>query len=206
MNEETDVEARRYLFLAGLDDHSVACLRALGYFKMPASAGHHLAVQGGLVEHSVNVTRRLVQLTETLGVRWSRAESPYLVGMLHDLVKCRCYQADVGSGGAVTYRHVQPVMPGHGVCSVMTAAECGIRLMPDETAAIVYHMGAFGVGREYSIEELSKGTEVYAPQIVATCSADWFAAKVDEEPDRFRGLTKTMGAAEGGVCGGKEAE
>ena len=67
-------------------------------------------------------------------------------------------------------------------------------------------MGAFGVGKEYKIEELSAALGSYAPQIVATCSADWFAAKVDEEPDRFRGLTKTMGAAEGGVCGGKEAE
>lgn len=201
--EGIDVEARKYLFLAGLSEHAVSCLNALGYFMMPASAGHHLAVPGGLAEHSVNVTRRLVQLTDTLGVRWSRRESPYLVGMLHDLVKCRCYEVAAANGEETTYRKVQPVMPGHGMCSVLTAAECGIHLMPDETAAIVYHMGAFGVGKEYKIEELSAALGSYAPQVVATCSADWFAAKVDEEPDHFRGLTKTMECPGGGLAEGK---
>lgn len=29
-------------------------ISGIGFFKAPASAAHHLAVEGGLVEHSVN--------------------------------------------------------------------------------------------------------------------------------------------------------
>ena len=31
-------------------------IRALGFFDAPASKSHHLAVKGGLAQHSVNVT------------------------------------------------------------------------------------------------------------------------------------------------------
>lgn len=33
-------------------------LETLGFFQAPASAGHHLNVPGGLVQHSLNVCRK----------------------------------------------------------------------------------------------------------------------------------------------------
>ena len=150
----------------------------IGYFDAPASKGHHLAERGGLMKHSVCVTRRLVALTNSFNVLWPRTESPYLVGMLHDLVKCRCYRAVEGAGPA--WEYVQPEYQGHGACSVAIAAELGIQLMREEIAAIMFHMGPWGVGKEYSESEFRAAMKAFAPQIIATHTADWYAAEVDE--------------------------
>ena len=171
-----------YLVAAGIESCQGDKLNAIGYFEAPASKGHHLAERGGLVTHCVNVTRRLVELTRTRGVKWSRKESPYLVGMLHDLVKCRCYRAVPGTeqDAVPKWEYVQPAYPGHGACSVAIAAELGILLRPDEIAAIIFHMGMFGVGTEYTDKDVNAAMEFFSPQIVATHCADWWAAMVDE--------------------------
>ena len=177
--------AECYLEHGGLNTDVEELLGLIGYFDAPASKGHHLAKIGGLVKHCVNVTRRLVELTETLGVKWSRKESPYLVGMLHDLVKCRCYRAVKGAtqDADPKWEYVQPVYPGHGACSVMIATEGGIVLCPDEIAAITYHMGMYGVGREYTDKEFDNALRLHGPQVLATIYADWWAARVDEESE-----------------------
>ena len=169
-----------YLRPAGLDELAFENLKDIGYFDAPASKGHHLAEKGGLVTHSVNVTRELLKLTETMGVEWPREESPYLVGMLHDLVKCRCYGPTMSQIGALAWEYVQPEYPGHGIASVMIAAELGIELRSAEILAITYHMGMFGVGREYSNKEFNAALEFYPQQIIATHCADWWAARVTE--------------------------
>lgn len=157
-------------------------LAGIGYFMQPASKGHHLARKGGLMRHSVNVTRWLVALTDALGVCWPRKESPYLVGMLHDLVKCKCYRPVPCTEycESPSWEYVQPEYPGHGACSVAIAAELGIHLMREEIAAITFHMGPWGVGKEYSDQELKAAMRAFAPQIIATHTADWYAAEVDE--------------------------
>lgn len=152
-------------------------LKAIGYYDAPASKGHHLAVKGGLVQHSLNVTRRLVEMSDALGTDWSREESPYIVGMLHDLVKCQCYRLNPDGK---TYSYEQPKWPGHGTASVMIATvELGIQLNPDEAAAIAWHMGAFGLqGR--ALDEFDAALDVFPSQIIATHTADWAAARIDE--------------------------
>lgn len=157
--------------------HELA-LGGIGYFDAPASKGHHLAERGGLLKHSVYMTRRLIALTNSYSVFWPRKESPYLVGMLHDLVKCRCYRAVEGM--YATWEYVQPEYHGHGACSVAIAAELGIQLMREEIAAIMFHMGPWGVGKEYSEEEFRAAMRAFAPYIIATHTADWYAAEVDE--------------------------
>lgn len=155
-------------------------LKRIGFFTAPASKGHHLAVNGGLVQHSINVTKRLVRLSHAIGVIWSRAESPYLVGLLHDLVKCQCYR--INPDGK-TYSYVQPKWPGHGTASVMIATvELGIKLNPDESAAIINHMGAFGLtGR--ALDEFDAALDAFPGPIIATHTADWSAARLDESGD-----------------------
>ena len=166
---------------AGIDTATEERLDRYGYFKQPASMGHHLAGYGGLMEHSVNVTQRLVTLTDALGVKWPRSESPYLVGMLHDLVKCRCYRLKEEVDGKPKWEYIQPVYPGHGACSAAIAAEIGIQLLRDEIVAITFHMGMFGVDREeYSMEEFSAALQWHGAQVIATHTADWYAARVDE--------------------------
>lgn len=162
---------------AKLSSGAMDKLKKLGYYDAPASKGHHLAVKGGLVQHSLNVTRRLVELTEAMDIEWWRNESPYIVGMLHDLVKCQCYK--LNSDGK-TYSYVQPIWPGHGAASVMIAtAELGIQLNPDEAAAITYHMGAFGLAGR-ALDEFDAALDAYPGQIIATHTADWTAARLDE--------------------------
>ena len=106
-----------------------------------------------------------------------RQESPYLVGMLHDLVKCLCYHPNPDGR---TYSYVQPKWPGHGVASVMIATvDLGIHLNSDEAAAIMHHMGAFGLtGRD--LDEFDAALDVYPGPIIATHAADMAAARLDE--------------------------
>lgn len=152
-------------------------LKRMGYFHAPASKGHHLAVKGGLVRHSLNVTKRLVRLSDAIGVKWSRNESPYLVGMFHDLVKCRCYRLN---DDGQTYSYIQPKWPGHGVASVMIATvELGIQLNPDEAAAIIHHMGAFGLSG-CALDEFDAALDAFPGPIIATHTADWSASRLDE--------------------------
>ena len=66
-------------------------LDLLGFFMAPASTKFHGAYPGGLYDHSFEVTRSLVDLTEKLSLKWERPESPYIVGMLHDLCKIDAY-------------------------------------------------------------------------------------------------------------------
>lgn len=167
---------------AGIDTATEERLDRYGYFKQPASiGGYHLAEYGGLVKHSINVTQRLVTLTDALGVKWPRSESPYLVGMLHDLVKCRCYRLKEEVDGKPKWEYIQPVYPGHGACSAAIAAEIGIQLLRDEIVAITFHMGMFGVDREeYSMEEFDAALQWHGSQVIATHTADWYAARVDE--------------------------
>ena len=176
-------DAEAYLAIAEIGVPIIGALRGMGFFYKPASKSHHLACDGGLALHSANVTRRLVELTKALDVKWIRAEAaPYVVGMLHDLVKCSCYRMKGrDTSGRPEWEYVQPGYPGHGVCSVMIAVELGICLFPDEIAAITYHMGTFGIGKEYTEKEFDAAMKRYAPQIIATHSADWYASRVDEE-------------------------
>ena len=176
-------EVRSHLHNAGLDNDNIHALFELGYFTAPASKGHHLNWPGGLVEHSVNVVRRLCKTTRAFGVEWPRTESVYLVGMLHDLVKCRCYRERLNAAAGVPrieYDYVQPSWPGHGMASAMIATvDLGIRLLPMEAAAIIHHMGAFGLqGR--ALNEFDAALDEFAPAIIATHSADWAAARIDE--------------------------
>ena len=169
-------------FPGGRDVMLGRALREIGYFDAPASKGHHLAERGGLLMHSVNVTQGLADLSVAWGVGWPRKESPYLVGMLHDLVKCKCYRPVPCTEHyeSPSWEYVQPEYPGHGACSVAIAAELGIPLMREEIAAITFHMGPWGVGKEYSEQELRAAMKFFAPQIIATHTADWYAAEVDE--------------------------
>lgn len=165
---------------AHLSSGAMDKLKAIGYYDAPASKGHHLAVKGGLVQHSLNVTRRLIDVSDALEITWSRDESPYIVGMLHDLVKCQCYKLNPDGK---TYSYVQPKWPGHGIASVMIATvELGIQLNPDEAAAIIHHMGAFGLtGR--ALDEFDAALDAFPGPIIATHTADWSAARLDESGD-----------------------
>lgn len=92
-------------------------LESLRFFQAPASTKFHGAYYGGLFDHSLEVTKALVELTERLNLVWERPESPYIVGMYHDLCKCDNYKYDCFDKKYIYNPDI--IIPGHGDKSVI---------------------------------------------------------------------------------------
>lgn len=133
-----------------------------GFFEAPASASHHLNVEGGLAQHSLNSCKAALAVWEgmktvepTLANEVTR-ESIIIATLLHDLCKIDIYRRSVkkrknalgqwedSEGYKVTYRNF-PM--GHGEKSVILALCSGIELSDAEMLAIRWHMGAWGVNQ-----------------------------------------------------------
>lgn len=115
-------------------------LDELGYFSAPASLKHYGNNDGGLYCHSKEVTSEMLNLTERLGLRWSRPESPYIVGMFHDICKTDDYRREI-EGKWV--HNTDMILPGHGEKSVIIAQHILGTLTQEEIMCIRWHMGAF---------------------------------------------------------------
>lgn len=134
----------------------VAWLDEQGFFTLPASINHHGAEEGGLFNHSLTVAEELVKLTHDNALEWERPESPYIVGMFHDLCKLDAYEQEIDEpghevfgGGIVgrtyTFGYRSPedqLYTGHGDKSVLMLAPW-VNLTAEEVACIRWHMGAF---------------------------------------------------------------
>ena len=177
--------ARQQLMYAGIPVSIVNDLDDIGYFKAPASKGHHLAVPGGLAMHSMNVAEELSLIAGQIKPH-IQVESLYRIGLLHDLVKCYCYRVSGHDGlGNEIYEYVQPPYPGHGTASAMICSDLGIRLTPEERAAIVWHMGAFGLS-EKELKEYRASIKRYPEIILLTHAADHIAS-INEEKEEEAG-------------------
>ena len=133
---------QQYLKLMGYSDNviNVTDLRDIGFFDAPASIKYHGAYGGGLFDHCYEVANELVKLTEEVGLQWERPESPYIVGMYHDLCKCDNYIWDADNNKYIYNPSV--IIPGHGDKSVMIAQRF-ISLTDEEMVCIRWHMGAY---------------------------------------------------------------
>jgi hypothetical protein len=180
---EIDELAERYIGWLGRGVKSE--LQRIGYFDAPASAHHHLAEHGGLLKHSVNVTRWLERLTESIGVTWPRCESIYIVGMLHDVVKAMCYKFQPAGAEEHIVRVPHPYS-GHGAASVaIISAELGLPLYAAEASSIMHHMGAFNL-QGLDLKDYDNALGIYTKQIIATHTADMLAARFDERNEYAR--------------------
>ena len=166
-----------YLLSAGFTTNAINRLRDKGYFEAPASSKRHLAYEGGLCEHSINVVDRLLEL----GV-FREEISAYRVGMLHDLVKMYNYKVVKSQYGRIINisRDAAPY-PGHGAASVQIANELGISLTPEETAAITWHMGVFGMDVNGDTMKSYKAAVKRFPRAVILTHAADFLASIEEE-------------------------
>ncbi len=136
------------------------------FFTTPASTKYHCAYEGGLVEHSINVYKRLLSnVKNEYGSNYESVvsnESIAIVSLLHDLCKIDFYKQDVknvkenGVWVQKPYYVKDEVLPyGHGEKSVYIVNGF-IRLTRDEALAINWHMGGFDVrvkGGDGSISE-----------------------------------------------------
>lgn len=148
-------------------------LEALRFFEAPASTKYHGAYEGGLFDHSLEVTKALVELTEKLNLKWERPESPYVVGMYHDLCKCDNYLKDVESGKYIY--NPEMIIPGHGDKSVIMAMKY-LLLTDEEIACIRWHMGAYETDTKMW-NYYGRAIETY-PNVLYTHTADMIASRI----------------------------
>ena len=179
-----DEIANKYLVNKDLINY----LKSDGFFTAPASTKYHGAYEGGLYDHSRQVTIELENLTNRLELKWLRPESPFLVGMFHDLCKCdqyklvrdnpeTIYHGDNGSiiHTLATYHYEyndKILLKGHGDKSVMILSQF-VTLTEEETLCIRYHMGAYD---KNDWEGLDLAMRKY-PNVWMTHTADMLASK-----------------------------
>lgn len=140
-----------------------------GFFNAPASIKYHGNYEGGLLDHSLEVTKCLIDITQRFELKWLRPESPYIVGMLHDLCKVDDYV--IGDDGKWTYN--PSMVPGHGQKSVDILSGM-IDLTEEEILCIRYHMGAYVSSDWSGYDESIKKYET----VMWTHHADMYASKV----------------------------
>ena len=151
-------------------------LKEMGFFSAPASIRHHGTYSGALFDHSLKVMEALLDLTEKLGLKWERPESPYIVGMFHDLCKVDNYHHNSQPGVEEWEYNNATLLPGHGEKSVILLQQIIERpLTEEELLCIRWHMGAFDDKENWN----SYGRSVTNyPNVLFTHTADMIAARV----------------------------
>jgi len=133
------------------------------FFTAPSSTRFHGSYEGGLVEHSINVYKCLVDYlqrprTKELYRMNYPEETVALVSLLHDVCKMNFYAVDYrnakneqGQWEKVPYYTINDQLPyGHGEKSVYIVSGF-MRLTREEAFAIRYHMGFSGIEDKNSI-------------------------------------------------------
>lgn len=146
-------------------------LQRKGFFIAPASIRHHGAYEGALFDHSYEVAKALVNLTQKLDLKWERLDSPFIVGMFHDLCKMDNYTK--GENGEWAYRD-SIILPGHGEKSVILLQQY-TELTEEEILCIRWHMGAFDSKENWNA--YGAACTRY-PNVLYTHTADMIAARI----------------------------
>ena len=194
-NKETFLELLRSTNRKGVEG-MIEDLEEMGFFNAPASAGHHLNVEGGLVQHSLNTCRAALMVWEgmkklepTLEGEVKR-DSVIIASLLHDICKSDIYVRTVKKrknsigiwedveGYKVTYKSF-PM--GHGEKSLVLALYSGMELTDAEMLAIRWHMGAWGVNMSsFEDQRNYDASRTLYPLVTITQTADGLAAAILE--------------------------
>lgn len=141
-----------------------------GFKKAPASTKYHGAHNGGLYDHSKAVVAELLELSSRLNLKWQRKESPFIVGMFHDLCKIDAYK--LNDDGEWIYND-DTLLKGHGDKSVMLLSQF-MTLTEEEIMCIRYHMGAYQTD---DWKQFDLAIKKY-PNVLYTHTADMLASKL----------------------------
>lgn len=194
-NKEEFVKLLKSTGREGVDD-VIEELERLGFFSAPASAGHHLNVEGGLVQHSLNTCKTAFAIWEGMKALEPsldtevKKESIIISALLHDVCKADIYKRSVKKrknklgqwedceGYKVSYKDF-PM--GHGEKSLVVILLSGLELYDDEMLAIRWHMGAWGLNQN-SFEDVRNydTAQKEYPLVAIIHAADVMAANVME--------------------------
>lgn len=194
-NKEEFLELLRSTKRDGIED-VITDLEELGFFTAPASAGHHLNIEGGLVLHSINTCKAALAIWEGLKplepslATEVKRESIIIASLLHDVCKSDIYKRSVKKrknalgqwedceGYKVSYKDF-PM--GHGEKSVILLLCSGLDLSDDEMLAIRWHMGAWGINmNSYEDERCYDTARALYPLVSIIQTADGLAAAILE--------------------------
>lgn len=153
-------------------------LDKIGFFTAPASTKYHGAYEGGLFDHSLEVAKSLVELTDKLGLKWVEPDSPYIVGMYHDLCKCDNYVVNPYENLGLNPQYIynpEIILPGHGDKSIIMLQRYTV-LTDEEIACIRWHMGAYETDTKLW-EYYGRAIETY-PNVLYTHTSDMIASKI----------------------------
>lgn len=165
-------------------DQNFKWLMATDFFEAPASTKYHGTYAGGLFDHSMNVAKVLLWLTNEQGIcTWDRPESPLFVGILHDATKIGQYlltqdmNPETGEMEPVyiwnkEHLHESKV---HGEDSILVVCKHAL-MSPEERACIRFHMGAYET-EDWPQYDLA--IRKY-PNVLWTHTADMIASKLME--------------------------
>ena len=138
----------RHSSVINLTEH----LKNNGYYTAPASTSKHNSFRGGLLEHSMGVTRTLLVLKEAL-LPAITDESCVIVGLFHDAHKvCDTFdnayytENKLKNGelsGAKPYKINSNSFQLHGGTMSAMVVRDFIKLSPSELQAIIYHDGQY---------------------------------------------------------------
>lgn len=194
-NKEEFLELLRSTNRDGIED-VITDLEELGFFTAPASAGHHLNVEGGLVLHSINTCKAALAIWEgmkplepSLATEVKR-DSIIIASLLHDVCKSDIYKRSIKKrknalgqwedceGYKVSYKDF-PM--GHGEKSVILLLCSGLDISDDEMLAIRWHMGAWGINmNSYEDERCYDTARALYPLVSIIQTADGLAAAILE--------------------------
>ena len=132
---------------------------------------------------------RLLKLTQDNNLEWQRPESPFIIGMFHDLCKCDQYKKvfDDTMEYVLDGKTLKPeekyhyeyntktLLKGHATKSIMILSQF-ITLTEEEMLCIRFHMGAFETD---DWDEFGRAIKKY-PNVLWTHHADMLASKVDD--------------------------
>lgn len=167
------------------------------FFKAPASTNKHLAQPGGLVIHSLNVWRRLREITvrdltgrDAPGVHHlseAEEETVAVLGLLHDVCKAGVYHqetkrrknSDTGKWeDYLGYTFRDPFPLGHGEKSLFLITR-HMALTEEEAMAIRWHMGAYDDAVKGGSRSMTEAMNL-TPWVWRLQEADMCAAWIDE--------------------------
>lgn len=158
----------------------------IGFLTAPCSSSYHLAKEGGLAEHSVNV----LNLAEKLGVAWLGGakyneiqDSVVICSLLHDLGKCgqfgkSLYVPNILKDGKQS--KAKPFTTNSDLLNIpheirsVTIATMFIDLTEEEQHAILYHNGLYGPlkyeiqGKETPLYMILHFADMWASRVIET--------------------------------------
>ena len=165
----------------GVDDFLHYLETETDFFTAPASTNKHGAIYGGLLLHSLEVYKLLVNFSKPL--KDVTPETLILCGLLHDVCKVNMYVVrtrNVKTNGRweeVESFAIEDSYPfGHGEKSVYLVCKY-IRLTDEEALAIRWHMGGYDDAARSYIGGLTQSNAYEkVPLCAALNIADMYAA------------------------------